>query len=108
MVIEMSLHTAIQKNNCSNDFTLSKGNNCNYVHYWKNKIKNKIISFKQNIINIWILKIYVFVMFKMKYLINKMQCDTLAQQVWWLDGKVVCLHCKGQRNKPHKLCVYEQ
>jgi hypothetical protein len=20
---------------CSNDFTLSKGNKCNYVHYWK-------------------------------------------------------------------------
>jgi len=21
-----------------------------------------------------------------------MQCDTLLQQVWWLDGNGVCLH----------------
>jgi hypothetical protein len=24
-------------------------------------------------------------MFKMKYLINKMQCNTLSQQMWWLE-----------------------
>ncbi len=46
-------------------------------------------------------------MFKMKYLINKMQCNTLSQ-VWWFDGRGVCLHPKGQRIKPHKLCVYGQ
>jgi hypothetical protein len=33
----MLLNNDIQKKN-SNDFTLSKGNKCNYVHYWK-KIK---------------------------------------------------------------------
>ncbi len=32
MVIELLLNNDIQKN-CSNDFTLSKGNKCNYVHY---------------------------------------------------------------------------
>jgi hypothetical protein len=30
MVIEMLLNSDIQKNNYSNDFTLSKGNKCNY------------------------------------------------------------------------------
>jgi len=40
MVIEMSLNIDIQKNNCSNDFTFSKGNDYNYVHYWK-KLKWK-------------------------------------------------------------------
>jgi len=29
----MLLNSDIQKDNCSNDFTLSKGNKCNYVHY---------------------------------------------------------------------------
>jgi hypothetical protein len=33
MLIEMLLNNDIQKNICSNDFTLSKGNKCNYVHY---------------------------------------------------------------------------
>jgi len=56
------------ENICSNDFTFSKGNKCNYVHYWK----KKIISFGQNFNKIWIFKVYVFVMFKMKYLINGM------------------------------------
>ncbi len=46
-------------------------------------------------------------MFKMKYLINEMQCNTLSQ-VWWLDGRGVCLHLKGQKIKPHKWCVYGQ
>ncbi len=36
-------------------------------------------------------KVYVFVMFKITYLINKMQYNILSQQVWWLDGKGVCL-----------------
>ncbi len=36
-----------------------------------------IISFGQNFDIIWIFKVYVFVMFKMKYLINRMQCNTL-------------------------------
>jgi hypothetical protein len=36
MVIEMLLNIDIQKKNCSNDFTLSKGNKFNYVHHWKN------------------------------------------------------------------------
>jgi hypothetical protein len=33
---------------------------------------NQTISFDQNLSKIWIFKIYVFVMFKMKYLVNKM------------------------------------
>ncbi len=31
----------------------------------------------------------------MTYLINKMQCNTLSQQVYWLDSKGVCFHLKG-------------
>jgi len=34
--------------------------------------KIRIISFEQNLNKIWIFKVYVFVMFNMKYLINKM------------------------------------
>jgi hypothetical protein len=34
--------------------------------------KIQIIAFKQNLNKIWIFKVYVFVMFKMKYLINIM------------------------------------
>jgi len=29
----MLLNSDIQKNDYSNDFTFSKGNKCNYVHY---------------------------------------------------------------------------
>jgi hypothetical protein len=36
------------------------------------KKKPQIISFEQNPNKIWIFKVYVFVMFKMKYLINRM------------------------------------
>jgi hypothetical protein len=39
---------------------------------------NLIISFEQNFNKIWIFKVYVFVMFKMKYLINRIQCNTLS------------------------------
>jgi len=47
-------------------------------------------------------------MFKRKYLINKMQCNTLSQQVWWLDGRGAYFHPKGQGFKPYKWCVYGQ
>jgi hypothetical protein len=67
-----------------------------------------IISFGQNFNKIWIFKVYVFVIFKMKYLINKMQCNTLSWQVWWFDGKGVCLHIRCQGIKPHKWCVCDQ
>jgi hypothetical protein len=56
----------------SNDLRLSKGNKCNYVHYWILKKKTQIISFEQNFNKIWIFKVYVFVMFQMKYSINRM------------------------------------
>jgi hypothetical protein len=56
----------------SNDLRLSKGNKCNYVHYWIFKKKTQIISFEQNFNKIWIFKVYVFVMFQMKYSINRM------------------------------------
>jgi hypothetical protein len=58
-----------------------------------------MISFEQN------LKVYVFVMFKMKYLINRMSCNILSQKVRWLNGKGVCWPSKGQRIKPHG-CVW--
>jgi len=44
-------------------------------------------------------KFFIFIMFKMKYLINRMQCNTLSQQVWWFDGKGVCFRPRGQRIK---------
>jgi hypothetical protein len=34
MVIEILLNNDTQLFFCSNDFKLSKGNKCNYVHYW--------------------------------------------------------------------------
>jgi hypothetical protein len=40
--------------------------------------KTLIISFGQKFSKILIFKVYVFVMFKMKYLINWMQCYRLA------------------------------
>jgi len=43
------------------------------------KKKNWIISFEENFNKIWIFKIYIFVMFKMKYLRTKMQCNILSQ-----------------------------
>jgi hypothetical protein len=69
------------------------------------KKKTWIVSFEQNFNKIWIFKVYVFVMFKIKYLINIMQCNILSQQVGWLDGMVVCFHFKDQVIKPHKCCV---
>jgi hypothetical protein len=42
-------------------------------------IKKNSITFGQNFNKIWIFKVYVFVMFKMKYLINRIQCNTLSQ-----------------------------
>jgi hypothetical protein len=42
MVIEMLLNNDIYFLK-SNDFTLSKGNNCNYVHYLKKKNFNHFI-----------------------------------------------------------------
>ncbi len=32
----------------------------------------------------------------MKYSINRIQYNTLSQQVWWLDDKCVCLHPRGE------------
>ncbi len=48
-----------------------------------------------------------FLMFKIKYLINKMKFNILSQHVWWLDGKGVSLHFRYQSIKPRK-CVYGQ
>jgi hypothetical protein len=44
----------------------------------------------------------------MKYLIIRMECNILLQQVRWFDGKGVCFHFKGQGIKPHKWCVCGQ
>jgi hypothetical protein len=53
-------------------------------------------------------KFYVFTMFKMKYLIDKMQYNALLQQVCWFDGRGVCFHPKSLKIKPHKWCVCGQ
>jgi hypothetical protein len=47
----------------------------NVIMYIIQILKTQIISFGQNVNKIWIFNVYVFVMFKMKYLINKMQCN---------------------------------
>jgi hypothetical protein len=47
VVIELLLNNDIQLFFCSNDFKLSKGNKCNYVHYW-NFSKSKLESFHLN------------------------------------------------------------
>ncbi len=41
----------------------------------------------------------------MKYLINKMQRNTLSHQVWWFDGKGVYINPRNQGIKLHKWCV---
>jgi hypothetical protein len=51
MVIEMLLNNDFQFYFCSNDFKLSKGKKCNYVHYWILK-KIKLESFHLNKISI--------------------------------------------------------
>ncbi len=51
MTIEMLLNDDIQLFFCLNDFKLSKGNKCNYVHYSKN-LNNKLDSFHLNKISI--------------------------------------------------------
>jgi hypothetical protein len=43
----MLLNDDIQKQICSNEFKLAKGNKCNYVHYSK-FLKNKLKSFHLN------------------------------------------------------------
>jgi hypothetical protein len=48
MVIEMLLNNDIHFIFCSNYFTLSKGNKCDYVHYSFKKKKTQIILFEQN------------------------------------------------------------
>jgi hypothetical protein len=71
MVIEMLLNNDIQFF-CSNDFKLSKGDVCiMYIIEFFLK-KTQIISFEQNLNKVWIFKVYIFVMFKMKYFINRM------------------------------------
>ncbi len=55
----------------------------------KNANSILIISFGQDFNKIWIFNVYVFVMFKIKYLINKMHYNMLSQQVWWFDGNGV-------------------
>jgi hypothetical protein len=54
--------------------------------------KSKLKSFHLNKITITyeIFKVYVFVMFRMKYLINKIYNNILSQQGGWLDDKGVC------------------
>jgi len=70
--------------------------------------KTLIISFGQNFNKIWIFKVYIFVMFEMKYLINEMQSNTLSQQMQWFDGRGVYLQLKSQRIELHKWCVCGQ
>jgi hypothetical protein len=64
MVIEMLLNNDIQLFFCSNDFKLSKGSRCNYVHY-SNFKKGKLESFHLNKISIRYecSNVYVFIMF---------------------------------------------
>jgi hypothetical protein len=53
-------------------------------------------------------QILCFCNFKMKYFINRMNCNILSQQMTWFDGRGVCFHFKGQAIKPLKWCVRGQ
>jgi len=98
MIVEIMIFNFIF---CSNDFTFSKENKCNYVHYWEKKLKSFHME-KKISIRYENFKFYAFVMFKMKYLINKMQCNIKSKQVWWLDVKVFYPHFINQWIKLHK------
>jgi hypothetical protein len=107
MIIEMLLNSDIQKKIIQMILNFEKEINViMYIIEFFKKL-TRIISFGQNFNKIWIFNVYVFVMFKMKYLINRMQCN-ISSQVRWFDGRGVCLHYKGQGIKPHKLCVSGQ
>jgi hypothetical protein len=106
MVIEMLLNGDIQKKIVQIILHFQKEINV-IIYIIERKIKI-IISFGQNFNKIWIFKVYAFIMFKIKYLINRMQCNTFSQQVWWLNGRGVCFHPRGQRFKLHKCCVCGQ
>jgi len=75
------------------------------IYIIEKKILKSFHMDKKNSIRYEFFKLYIFVMFKMKYLINKMQCNTRSEQVWWLDGRVFCLHFTSQRIKLHKWYV---
>jgi len=66
MVIKMLLNSDIQKKNCPNDFTFSKGNKCNYVNHW-NFFKSKLESFHLDKISIR----YEFAKFMFLYCLNE-------------------------------------
>jgi len=71
------------------------------------KIIQMILHFRKEInVIMYIIEItfMFFVMFKIKYLINRMQCNILSQQVRWLDGKGVCFYPKGQTSQMVHLC----
>jgi len=106
MVIEMLLNSDILKK-LFKWFYILKIIIIMYVIKFKKKVNSNHFIW-QNRNNIWIFKFYVFIMFKMKYLIYKMQCNTLSQQVGWFDGGGVCFHFKGQGIKFHKWCVCGQ
>ncbi len=52
----------------------------NVIMYIIGLKKNQTISFGQNLNKIWIFKVYVFVMFKMKYL--KIKCNVTYYHKW--------------------------
>jgi hypothetical protein len=59
--------------------------------------------FCTHVYKIWIFKIYVFVMLKMRNLINKMQCNILSEQMGCFDGKMFAsiLKLKGSNFTSH-------
>jgi len=78
MVIEMSLNSDIQKTFVQMILYFQKEINVICILF-KFFLKTLVISFGQNLNKRWIFKVYIFILFKMKYLINKMQCNTLSQ-----------------------------
>jgi hypothetical protein len=51
---------------------------------------------------VWNTESNVYVMFKIKYGVNKMHSITSSQQVGWFDGKGIDIHPWGLRMKLHK------
>ncbi len=76
MVIEMILNCDIQKTIVQMILHFQRERNViMYIIEFKKKSKLESFHLEINLNNISIFKIYVFVMFKMMYLINKMQCN---------------------------------
>jgi hypothetical protein len=109
MVIEMSSNNKIQIFFGSNELIVLKGLKYDCVDLWK-KLKNKllILSFGRIINKIWNFKIDVYVMLKMKSMLNQMHPNIFWQQVTLFVHKRGNFHLWGPMIKPPQWHGYGQ